>query len=232
MSSLKDMPFTVVEALTFACCIYREKGYTSTSSYTAGDQQSYTNKDMLTFELMPQLAGSAYLLKFTPTVEDIDQALAIVKHFRKLSFGIIGDTLNDYMGRVFAVTQNENITMKDFGVLASVPQVYDREINDKQVKAAIKDTVKAYLGQEGDTIVLNIRYIQSKPVPQIGCFSHTAITDGNYLVGFLSKELLGIAGSSQQIRAKVKKHSVNFTSKTPETQLNYVKVLDREFVWL
>ena len=157
MSSLKDMQFAVVEALSFACCIYREKGYTSTSSYSAGDQQTYTNKDMLTFELLPQLAGSTYLLKFTPTVEDIDQALAIIKHFRKLSFGVIGDTLNDYMGRVFSVTQNENITMKDLGVLASVPQVYDREVSEKRVKDAIKDTVKAHLGQEGDTIVLNIR---------------------------------------------------------------------------
>jgi hypothetical protein len=135
------------------------------------------------------------------------------------------------MSRVFSVTQIENITMKDFGVIASVPQVYDREINEKQIKSAIKDTVKAYLGQEGDTIVLNIRYIQSKPIPKIGCFSHTAITDGNYLVSFLSKELLGISGSTQQIRAKVKKHSVNFTTKTPETQLNYVKILGRDFVW-
>jgi hypothetical protein len=231
MASLKEMPFTVVEALTFACCIYREKGYTSASSYSAGDQQTYTNKDMLTFELMPQLAGSTYLLKFNPTVEDIDQALAIIKHFRKLSFGVIGDTLNDYMGRVFSVTQLENIKMGDFGVMASVPQVYDREINDKRIKEAIKDTVKGYLAQEGDTIVLNIRYIRSKPVPQIGCFSHEAITDGNYLVSFLGKELMGIAGSTQQIRAKVKKHSVNFTTKTPETQLNYVKVLDNEFIW-
>lgn len=234
MADLRDQEFPAIEALAIACCIYRQKGYTNTTTYLASDpggDQRWNNKDMLTFQLFPMLANHNYLLKFDPTIADVEEALAIIKHFRKLSFGVIGDTINDYMSRVFKVTQNENVKLADLGVIASVPQVYDREVSEKRIKTEIENTIKGYLGQEGDTIELDIRYIRTKPVPKLGCYSHEAITSGNYLVSFLSKELQGIAGTTHKIRAKVKKHSVNFLTKTPETQLNYVKVVDKEFVW-
>lgn len=231
---LSEQKFPTKTVLAIACCIYRQKGYTSTSTYLAenpnGDHR-WTNKDMVTYQLFPTLAGSNYILNFNPTTEDQEQAEAIIKHFRRLTFGVIGDNLNDYMSRVFQVTQTENVGISDVGVLASVPQVYDREITVKEVKDQIKDTVKEYLGKEGDTITLNVRYITTKFLPQINCFSHEAITDTNHLISFLNKIELGKVGTSQRIRARVKKHTVNYFTKTPETQLNYVKVVDNILIW-
>lgn len=234
MSSLKDQQFSVVEVLTIACCIFRERGYSSTSTYINTETEgvnTHTNKDMLTFELMPLLAPSNYLLKFEPTVEDVYMAEAAIKYYRKLSFGLMAETLNDYLTRVFTATQNEKVTIKDFGIIASVPQVYERDVAEKTLREEIKTTVNGHLAKEGDEITVNIRYLRTKPVAQLGCWSHEAVTDTGYLVSFLSKNALGVIGNTQKIRAKVKKHGANFITKTPETQLNYVKVVDNEFVW-
>ncbi len=233
-TKISDQKFPTKSVLAIACCVYRQKGYTSTSTYLSEDpngSQRWTNKDMVTYQLFPTLANSGYLLHFNPTAEDQEQADAIIKHFRRLTFGVIGDNLNDYMSRVFQVTQIENVGLSDIGVLASVPQVYDKEITAKEIKEQIKDTVKEYLGKEGETITLSIRYIKTKFIPQLNCYSHEAITDTNHLISFLNKIELGKAGTQQKIRARIKKHTVNYLSKTPETQLNYVKVVDNVLVW-
>ena len=232
--SLAAVRFNTIEVLTYACCIYRERGYTSTSAYVLSENEgriTHTNKDMLTYQLLPMLAPHTYLNKFEPIIDDVYQAERIIKHFRKLSFGVMGDSLNDYMARVYTATQLDDVSMKDFGILSSVPQVYDKEIAEKLIREEIKSTVNGYLAKEGDEIELNIRYISTKMVEKVSCYSHQAVTDGKYLVSFLSKHRLGVAGMTQTIRAKVKKHTVNYTTKTPETQLNYVKVVDNEFVW-
>lgn len=234
VASIKDLQWKTSFVLALACCIHREKSFTSTSKYIAADpngDQRWTNKDMLTYSILPQLANENYNLKFSPTEEDRALADTIIKHFRKLTFGVIADSLNDYMDRVFKSTQNEWSNMTDFGVLASVPQLYEKEVTEKYIKQEIANTVKGHIAEIGNTVILNIRYIRSKPLPNLECYSHEAITDNNYLVSFLSKNLLGVSGSTQQIRANIKKHGENFLTKTPETQLNYVKVIDRSFVW-
>lgn len=231
---LSELTWSTEQVLTMACCIFRQKGFTSTSTYIAGDpsnDQRWTNKEMLTYALCPHLASNNFLMTFSPSEEDEESANAIIKYFRRLMFGVIADSNNDYMDRVFKSTQSERVKISDFGVLASVPSVYDKEIIQKQIKEQIKDTVEGWIGKEGDTVTLNIRYISSRYVPKLNCYSHQAVTDDRYLVNFLNKSELGRAGTNQKIRAKVKKHTVNYQTKTPETQLNYVKPLDTFLEW-
>lgn len=232
--SINDQRWTTIEVLSMACAIFRNKGYTSTSSVLESDPSGelrWTNKDHLCYQLVPKLADSKYLSKFTVTDQDLEQAESIIKHFRRLSFGVIGDNINDYLKRVFASTQNDTVMFKDFGVLASVPYVYDKEITAKEIKAQAKGTVQEYIGKIGETVFLNIRYIETRYVPKLNCYAHGAVTDTNHLVNFLNKIELGKPGTTQKIRAKVKAHGVNYTTKTLETQLNYVKAVDTTFVW-
>lgn len=231
MSKKTEQVFSAKSVLATACCIYRQKGYTNTSTAFDQTQKSYTNKDMLTYEFIKEFVPSDYILKFSPTAEDEETAEAIIKYYRRLSFGVIGDSINDYLKRVFSITQSDNTSLKDFGVLASIPKSYERDTAAKQVKDLIKDTVKECFGKEGDSVILTIHYIKTHYIPSINCYGHEAITDTNHLVSFLNKIELGKVGASQKIRAKIKKHATNYHSKTPETQLNYVKVLDQYLVW-
>jgi hypothetical protein len=135
------------------------------------------------------------------------------------------------MQRVFASTQNETVKFQDFGVLASVPHVYQKEVVAKEIKSQAKGTVQEHIGKVGDTVYLNIRYIETRYVQKLNCYAHSAITDSNHLVNFLNKIELGEPGAAQKIRARVKAHGANYTTKTLETQLNYVKAVDTILVW-
>lgn len=234
MNPIKDMEFPIEQALQMACCINRVNGFTSVSKYITTDttgELRYTNKDHLTYQLIPSLAKPDYQFLFNVTKEDADQAIAIIKHFRRLSFGVLADTINDYKARIFKVTQLGYVTMSDFGVLASVPSVYEKEYAEKVARELIAETVQECFGKIGDSVDLEIVYIRSKKVEQLGCFSHEAITSTNHLVSFLSQHLLGAPGDQQRIKAKIKRHGQNYLSKTPETQLNYVKVVDEKLEW-
>jgi len=230
----KDKKFTAIEALSMACAIYRNNGYTSTSTYLVNDpsnEQRWTNKDHLIYQLMPSLASKDYNSLFKVKREDLDVACDIIKFYRKLSFGLLGNELNDYMQRVFSSTQNEMVGLNELGIIASIPKIYERDIQEKYLKDEAKKTIQEHFGTEGETVTLNIRYLRTKYIEKIECYAHEAVTSTNYLVNFLSKNQLGSLGDNQQIRAKIKKHTQNYTTKTAETQLNYVKVLDNGLVW-
>lgn len=229
--SLKEQTFTTKNALAVAYCIFRQRGFTNTSTHYQDGHPTYTNRDMLTYVFFPELAPKDYLLTFTVSETDEESADAIIKYYRRLSFGVISNNINSYLQRLFTVTQNETVVLDDFGVLASVPNAYHREQTDREMATQVKDTVQSYLGKEGDSIVLNVKYIKTRFIPALNCFSHEAVTDTNHLVSFLNKIEMGQPGTTQKIRARVKRHGVNYSSKTVETQLNYVKALDTDLVW-
>jgi hypothetical protein len=214
------------QSLAVACAIFRIKGYSNSFTYREGEVAGHSNKDMLTYALYPKLSPKDYILEFHPTDEDRESADVIIRYFRRLSFGIIGDNIHDYLRKVFSVSQNEQVAFSDLGILASIPQSYHKEMIQKEIKSQIKDTVKEHLGQEGQPISVNIKYLSVRFVPTLNCFAHEAVTDTNHLVSFLNKIDLGQPGQAQKIKARVKRHGVNYHTKTPETQINYVKVLE------
>lgn len=220
------------EALAFAQCIYRVKGYTKTgdaiANIYANQGTSYSNKEMILYALVPSKRPSAsYILEFYPTEDDYETADAIIKHYRRLSFGILADDINDYQQKVFSITQSDQVTNKDLGILASIPSTYEREISSKEARQQIKETNQTYIGKVGENVILTVRYIKTQYVKNLGCFAHQAVTeDTNQLVSFLNKIELGQKDVVQKIKGKVKKHGNDFVTKSVETQLNYVKVLE------
>lgn len=228
------MRWPAEKVLTMACAIFRTKGFTSTSSVLSSDptgELRWTSKDHLSYQMVPSLASKDYNALINVTKDDEAMSEAIIKYYRKLTFSVLGDNINDYMQRVFATTQNSEVGFKDFGVIASVPSVYEKEITKKRIMDESKKTNQEHLGEIGHNIELNVRYINIRFIEKLNCYAHDAITDSNHLINFLNKMPLGQPGQTQKIRAKVKNHGVNFITKTIETQLNYVKILDREFIW-
>lgn len=232
--NINERTWTAVEVLSLACACNREKGFTSVSKVTFSDptdEARWTNKDLLCYTLVPEITPENFkvLVKVKPC--DLEEAEAIIKYYRKLSFGVLAENISDYLQRVFHVTQTEQVKFKDFGVIASVPSVYEKEVHAKEVMEQIKTTKAEHLGIVGGSIELNIMVIETKFVEQIGCWSHVAITSTDHLVSFLSKNQLLQRKAVGKIRAKVKKHTEHWKAKTPETQLNYVKVVDETLSW-
>jgi hypothetical protein len=223
--------WTAIEVLTLACAINREKGFTSVSKVTFSDSVKLTNKDILYYNLIPQVAPQDFndLIKVKSC--DLEEAEAIIKYYRRLSFGVLAENISDYLQRVFHVTQTEQVKFKDFGVIASVPSVWSREVHGKEILNQIKTTKNEHLGIENQTLNLAVVVLETKLVEQIGCWSHLAITSDDYLISFLSKNRLLESKQVAKIQGKVKKHAQHWKTKTAETQLNYVKVVDTSLDW-
>lgn len=217
-----------------ACAIFRIKGFTSTSSMVfaaEGTERQWTSKEHLSYQLVPEIASAEYKELINIKQQDADMAADIVRHYRKLTFGVIADNLNDYMTRVFASTQKEQVTFKDLGVVASVPALYQKDLEKRRLEKESKNSVQEHIGVVGESIELTIRYIGTRFVQKLECYAHDAITNTGHMVNFLNKKQLGEVGQTQKIRAKVKAHGNNYQTKALQTQLNYVKVIDIEFVW-
>lgn len=223
----KEKSLEIKDVISVACCINRIKGYTNVSSYLEDQgMQQWNNKEMLVFHFYPELSAKGYIFSFTPIEEDFEKASEIIRYFKRLTFGVIGNTNNDYLNRVFSVTQSEKLSIEELGVAASIPNLYDREKSFKEIKSQLKTTLEEFIGNEGETVYLNVKYVNTRFLPRLNCFAHEAITDTNHLISFLNKIELGAPGSKQKIRGKVKRHVLNYHTKTPETQINYVKVLE------
>jgi hypothetical protein len=232
-TSLKDKTWPADSVLAMACAIFRTKGFTSVSSITTDNLDPdgrWNSKEHLCYQMVPDL-DKEYKVLIKVTKEDTDNANAIMQYYRRLTFGVIADNLSDYMQRVFSSTQKPEVNFKDLGILASVPSVYFKEMEKKRIINESKSAKQEHLGEIGKSIQLNIRYINTRFIQKLNCYAHDAITDTGHLVNFLNKSQLGKTGDKQTIKAKVKNHGVNFTSKSIETQLNYVKPLDNEFIW-
>jgi hypothetical protein len=216
------------DVLALSVCIYRHKGFVGVGAYPLDPEVKFTNKDFISATTNPSPDHASIGLKtdFKITDADYEKADAIIKYYRRLSFNIIGDNISDYFKKIFDITQKDTVTRNDFGVIASIPSCYERELIDKEIKNTIKNTEQGYIGEPGQTVYLNIEYIKTRFVPKLNCFSHDAVTEDNYLVSFLNKIELAEPRKKQRIRAKVKQHSSNFFTKTAETQLNYVKVIE------
>ena len=233
LTALKDKTWPADSVLAMACAIFRTKGFTSVSSVIRDNLDSadrWNSKEHLSYQMVPDL-DKEYKVLINVTQEDTDNANAIMQYYRRLTFGVIADNLSDYMQRVFSSTQKPEVNFKDFGILASVPSVYFKEMEKKRIINESKSAVQEHIGTVGGNVLLNIRYINTRFVEKLNCYAHDAITDTGHLVNFLNKSQLGNSGDKQTIKAKVKTHGVNYLTKSIETQLNYVKVLDNVLIW-
>jgi hypothetical protein len=233
LTALKDRVWPAENVLGMACAIFRTKGFTSVSSMVSSDLDSenrWNSKEHLCYQMIPDL-DKEYKVLIKVTQEDLDNANAIMQYYRRLTFGVIADNLSDYMQRVFSSTQKPEVNFKDFGILASVPNVYFKEMEKKRIISESKLAVQEHIGVVGGNVLLNIRYINIRFVEKLNCYAHDAITDTGHLVNFLNKSQLGNTNEEQRIKAKVKTHGVNYITKSIETQLNYVKPVDINLEW-
>jgi hypothetical protein len=221
------------EIIALAVAVDRVHGFTSSSSYIVGGNNETipTNKEILGYIACPWTAPNWFVHRVEVTDEDRILAQEIIKHYRKLSFGVIADNLGEYKSRIFAITQNPSVKFADFGFVASIPGVFYKDLERKYLDQKIKNTVQEYLGAVAEPIELHVEYIRIKYLEKITCYSHLAVTSTGHLVEFLNGKKLSDVNSKQVIRAKVKAHTTHYQTNSKLTQLNYVKPVDTVLEW-
>lgn len=155
--------------------------------------------------------------------EDKDLAMAIKSHFRKFMFSVIKGEDN-FESNVGTVLNSDSIQQRQFGYVACLPSVYQRDVADAELKSKLKTCLNEYLA-ETDTVIKNLdcEVIEARRSNNFDAWNICAIVD-NKLASWFSKSEVKV-GPAIIIKGKIKEHRNHWKYKKSETRLNYVKVI-------
>lgn len=223
---MTERQFLMLDVLAMSCAIQRHRGkYVNVHQVIGGEIQEHTNKDILFFYLVPGTSPENFVPDIKLTPEDRQQANDIIKFYRRLTFGVLADDLNNYKESIARILGTNDCTTKDFGILASLPSAYLRDSDRNRKERLIKEAEDGVFGNEGDSVEMFCHLVDIRFVDSIQCYSHTAINAQGYLIEFLNKKQLGFEGDDIKIKGKVRNHGEHFYTHKALTRLNYVKIV-------
>lgn len=163
-------------------------------------------------------------LDLAVTENDYENVDVAVKHFRRYTLGVIGDQLSGFQKDVFEAVTSEEVDAGKLGVLAYVPELVKREVEENAFKKLLRTEYHASqnVGKEGEAVEGVFKILNRFYSEQWQSYNYVADYMGN-LVSFMNKFEYKI-GEHKKFKAKVKGHGKNRTFEVPETRLNYVKL--------
>jgi hypothetical protein len=228
--AFKMSEFSVQQILELACAAQRVNGdYIKETLWVYDDEmkplyRKEPNKFLMLFTLGCQPhyddANRPDLLKITQ--EDQTQAEEIRKYFRKFMFGAIAGE-NEFQTEVNTILNSDTVKQNKFGFIACLPSVMARDVKKTIIKKTLRDCDNEPLAQaETKLDDLDCEIVEVKRSNNFDAWNISAIIN-NKIVSWFSKNELK-PGPCVVIKAKVKTHGENWTTKKVETRLNYVKV--------
>lgn len=154
-------------------------------------------------------------------------------HFKGYLLKKLSKTLNEFENAVTEVVVKDEISRYEFGLIASLAKVYNRDCQNEKSKDSIAQIGYAsqYLPETTSNkgnFFLDIEILTSYHLAAYNCWTVTAKTKENNLVGFYMKQdPAPLKGKELNIRCRVKDRKVNRDGFNV-TYLNYVKLLSEE----
>lgn len=230
---MTERTYQMMDALALACAIQRTRGkYVSIYSSIVFDENvipEYSNKDILFFYLVPGAKPEGYVPDLKVLPEDHQQVQDIIKFYRKLTFGVLSENLNDYLKNISRILGNAECSQKDLGVISSIPNTYLRDVDRQSKDKIIKSTTGEVFGNVGDSVEVFCHLVDVHYIEKIECYAHTAVDSSGRLIEFLGKKQIGFEGDNIHVRAKIKDHREHYQTKKPLTQLNYVRIVNESY---
>lgn len=153
----------------------------------------------------------------------------VIEYYKGLTFKAMGGKINEFEQRVLNIINTGEVSMRDIGVVASLPKAYFRSVKrdttDQTIRSlSVNSVFVGVVNQDftGTLNVLNCSFIQS-----LQCHIVNGEIDGN-LVCFFTKHPTEHWGTSCYIKGKVKRHQKSKFHRGNETVLNYVKTVDKQ----
>ena len=194
----KEIPLQEALAVCFAAQRINGEYRKNTQRFsTEGVPAQHSNKEMVKQHFGDYKDPD--FVDFKAIEEDFESVDVALKHFRKYTMGLIGDTLNAFQKDVFQVEESK------FKKLLRMD--YRNSVDIGKIKDPI----------EGVVLILNKFYSE-----QWESFNYIADLNGN-LVSFMNKFEYTI-GDRKRLKGKVKAHGKNRNFSVNETRLNYCKL--------
>lgn len=220
------MEYKTQDALAVAFKAYKiNEGYIKDTVRFSEPTNStvFSNKDLVKYQLRPEFRPDDFK-PFATDAEDYSAVDDALKHFRRYTFGMVGDTLTDFQKDVIDNVWSETVEFNRLGILAYVPELVKRELKENSLKKLFRTEYRdsKYIGGVGEQVEGVCQILNSHYSSHYERYAYTADYMGN-LIGFWNKFEIPV-GERRKFRAKVKAHTKNRLFDVSETALNYVKV--------
>ena len=153
----------------------------------------------------------------------------VVDYYKGLTFKAMGGKINEFEQRVLSLINNGEVSMRDIGVVASLPKAYFRSLKRDATDLTIRklSTNSVFVGNVNSDLTGTINVLNCSFIQTLQCHVVNGEMDGN-LVCFFTKHPAETWGKTCTIKGKVKRHQRSKFHKGNETVLNYVKLVDKQ----
>lgn len=198
-------------------------------------RRRFANKDLIKFGLgiskLPSVdldGNPDFRADNVADDEDLEQAREIISYYQGLMMKAISGKINTFEERVLQVVRDNEVSVRDIGVAASLPKSYARSVEREKVE----ETQRALsvdsqpVGAVGETMDLDLEILRMNYIQKLMCHVVNAKdAAGNLIVFFTSKEHEFKGKTQVNVRGRIKRHQVSSYHGGNETVLNYVKVV-------
>lgn len=229
-TEIKQIP--IKDALNLAVQAYIKNG-----KYHREDQYEYVDSDEGPIERMT-VRGNKYLMREMFKQDEIfidpkcnDMVEDIYTHYQGLIFKVMSNSATDFNESVYKVISKDTVNIRELGILAPLPSLYEAELARNLFVEEIRDS--QWVGTLGEkasvrAILHEARYIRSRDF-----YVYTFISGNDLITHFTQKSVnqwatVGVVreGEEYNISFKVKSHGHSTFYDTKETVVNYLKISD------
>ena len=216
-----------VIALSFAA-YRRNSGYTKQT--IGGDKKIWSNKELM-FYTMAQMKNDPDSVQknwvpqdFVPLEiidQDYENADLAISFFKRYTLDALTDNFNSFKKDVLNLVSEEHVGSSKIGIVAYLPELYNRENDDIKLKRKIKQNFSEsqyYTGKVAGVVEI----LKSYNLQKFNKYSHLGVIDGN-LVSFMSDKEYPV-GERYNITAKFSAKDFCEYTGVPKSRINYVKV--------
>ena len=184
----------------------------------------FSNKEVVKFYFANE--GSfipSDFVKAIPTNEDFESVDIALKHFKRYSIELLGESLTDFQKDVFSSISRPTVEKNKLGLISYVPELVRREITNAKLKKLLRTEYRNSLpvGKPGEAITGNCKIISKNWSSNWESYNYVADFAGN-LVSFMNKIPFEI-NQRMNFKAKVKAHGKNKLFDINETRINYFR---------
>lgn len=222
---------TVQDAIAASVSAHRENGCFVKANYSGTGADKMSNKDMLykhfygSFNKQTQQYDRR-LLKVTE--QDTATAADIIYHFKGLSLKALERKLSDFERNVLRLVNADEITNKELGITASLPQVYFNSQEQETWEERERELTRTseYVGEIRSRCTFNAMIENIRYMPKLGSALICCSVDDKHILKFWRdtdiKEFK--VGDTVIVTGFVKSHQVSKYHGGKETMINRIKV--------
>ena len=223
---------SIKDALNLAVQAYVKNG-----KYHREDQYEYVESDEGPSERIT-VKGNKHLMREMFQQDEVyinpkcnDMVEDIYSHYQGLVFKVMSNTATDFAQSVYQVITKDEVSIRELGILAPLPSLYEHEMARDLFTKEIADS--QHIGKVKEKVTVRATLHEARYIRSRDFHVYTFISEGNLITHFSQKGInewatVGVVreGEEYTISFKVKRHGESSFYGCKDTMVNYLKISD------